>query len=218
MPRTVPVAVLVSGEGSTLEALAEAVAGGHVPARIVLVLSDRPYAPAIEKARRRGLPTAVVPFRGVAADVWSSRVTRLLTDAGSELVLLAGFLAILPPALTRAWDGRILNLHPSLLPRHGGRGLYGLRVHEAVLHSGDTESGATVHLVTDDVDRGPVLLQERVPVRAGDTAEVLRERVRPVELKVVCEAIRKFADGTWTLPYREPEAPARPREKRDASG
>jgi formyltetrahydrofolate-dependent phosphoribosylglycinamide formyltransferase len=210
MVRTLPIAVLVSGQGTTLDALAEAVAGGHVPARIVLVVSDRPYAPAVEKARRRGLPTAVIPSRGVEVDAWAQSLSQVLVEAGAQLVVLAGFLAILPPSFSRTWAGQAINLHPALLPRHGGRGMYGMRVHEAVLRAGEAETGATVHLVTDDVDHGPILLQERVPVSPGDTPEVLRERVRPAELKVLFEVIRKFADGAWPLPYRSSaETPAR---------
>ena len=173
--------VLVSGEGTTLEALAEQAAGGHVPARIAIVLSDRPSAPALEKARRRGLATAIVPMRGTTPDAWAVRATQLLTNAGVELVLLAGFLSILPPAFVHTWRGRAINVHPSLLPRHGGKGFYGDRVHAAVLAAGDTESGASVHLVTDAVDGGPVLAQQRVPVEPGDTTERLRLRVRDAE-------------------------------------
>jgi phosphoribosylglycinamide formyltransferase 1 len=218
MHRLLPTALLVSGQGTTVDALAEAVAGGHVPAHIVMVLSDRPYAPAIEKARRRGLPTSVVPYRGVEPEVWSQRVTGVLLEAGAQLVVLAGFLAILPTSFLRTWSGRVVNLHPSLLPKHGGKGMYGAKVHEAVLAAGDLETGATVHLVTEDVDHGPILLQERVPVHSGDSPAVLRERVRPAELQVLFEAIRRFADGSWPLPYRASEEPTPRRESRGAPG
>jgi phosphoribosylglycinamide formyltransferase-1 len=208
MGRALPIAILASGEGTTLEAFAEAVSGGHVPARIQVVISDRPHAPAIERARRRGLPTAVLPFRGTPEDVWSARTDAVLRERGVELVLLAGFLSILPGSFVRAWKGRVINLHPSLLPKYGGRGMYGSRVHEAVLAAGDPETGATVHLVTDDVDRGPVLEQLRVAVEPGDTPETLRERVRPLEQRALIDVVRRFADGVWPLPYRsEPERP-----------
>ena len=211
MSRALPIAVFLSGEGTTFDALAEAIAGGHLPARIVLVLSDRPHAPGIERARLHGLPTAVRPLHGVAPDRWTHEVSALLNEVGATLVVLAGFLAILPPPFVQSWSGRIVNVHPSLLPEHGGRGMYGLRIHAAVLEAGDTETGATVHLVTDDVDGGPRLLQERVPVRPGDTPEDLRERVRPVERRLLAEAIRRFAEGEWALPHplAEPSHPSR---------
>jgi phosphoribosylglycinamide formyltransferase-1 len=218
MTQPLALAVLVSGEGTTLEALAEAIAGGHLPARIELVVADRPHAPAIERARRRGLPTAVLPFRGTSPSDWSDRLTALLRERGAELVLLAGFLAILPPEFLRAWTGRTLNVHPALLPRYGGSGMYGRHVHEAVLRSGDAETGVTVHLATEEVDAGPVLWQERTAVEPGDTPEVLRERLRPLELKALSEVLRRFADGTWSLPYTPVGTPDRPRSEGSAPG
>jgi len=209
-------AVLVSGEGTTLDGLAEAIAGGHLPARIGLVVADRPYAPAIERARRRGLPTAVLPFRGAPPASWSERLSALLRERATELVLLAGFLAILPPEFLRDWSGRVVNLHPALLPRYGGPGMYGRHVHEAVLRSGDGETGVTVHLVTDAVDSGPVLWQERTAVEPGDTPEVLRERLRPLELRALSEVIRRFADGSWTLPYTSAGTPDEARSEEGA--
>lgn len=201
MGRVLPIAVFLSGEGTTCDALAELVAGGHLPARLVLVLSDRPYAPGIERARHRGLATAVRPLHGADPTQWSQGTDALLRERGAELIVLAGFLGILPGEVVRAWAGRILNVHPALLPRHGGPGMYGRRVHAAVLAAGDSETGATVHVVTEAVDAGPVLLQERVPVLAKDDPTTLRERLRPVEVRLLAEAIRRFADGEWPLPY-----------------
>jgi phosphoribosylglycinamide formyltransferase 1 len=203
MARLLTLAVFASGQGTTLEALAEQASGGHVPARIAIVICDRPNAPVLEKARRRGLATAVKPMKGIAAEKWSTEMSRLLTEAGVDLVVLAGFLSILPPAFTRAWAGRVVNLHPSLLPRHGGKGLYGDKVHAAVLAAGETETGATVHLVTDEVDGGPVLAQQRVLVEPGDTPESLRARVQAAERVVLYSVISRFAEGEWPLPYRE---------------
>jgi phosphoribosylglycinamide formyltransferase-1 len=219
MARVLPIGVLVSGEGTTLEALAEMAAGAHLPARIALVVADRPHAPAIEKARLRGLPTLVVPTRGVPAEEWSVRLTTELETHGVELVVLAGFLSILPPAWVDHWAGRAINLHPSLLPRYGGPGMYGRRVHEAVLAARERTTGATVHLVTNDVDGGPPIVQERVPVVPDDTPETLRERLAPVEVALLALAIRRFAEGTLPLPYVVSEADApRRRGERDARG
>ena len=217
MSRPLPVAFLVSGEGTTLEAITEEVAGGYLPARIVLVVSDRPHAPAIERARRHGLPTVVLPLRGVPEDKWTVELDRRLHGQGAELVVLAGFLSVLPAEWVTRWAGRVINVHPSLLPRYGGRGFYGSRVHSAVLTAGDRETGATVHLVTSDVDAGPRLLQKRLPVDPDDTVESLRDRVHPVEIQLLSEAIRNFADGRWPLPYVPPAEPALPAERRDAA-
>ena len=208
MTRALPVAVLVSGEGTTLEGLAELAAGGHLPIRICLVVSDRPNIPAIERARRRGIPTVVLPTRGADPVAWSDHLTKELTDQGVELVVLAGFLSILPPRWVERWSGRAINIHPALLPRHGGRGMYGMRVHRAVLAAGETESGATVHVVTTDVDGGPRVAQEKVPVLPGDTPESLRARLHPVEVGLLAATLRRFAEGELPLPYTSPARPA----------
>ncbi len=208
MTRRLPIGVLVSGEGTTLDALAELALGDHLPVRIVLVVSDRPHARAVERARGRGLPTLVLPSRGVDPEAWAARLTQELAQKGVELVVLAGFLTILPDSWVRRWQGRAINLHPALLPRYGGAGMYGNRVHTAVLAAGDRETGATVHLVTEDVDGGPVLAQERVPVEPGDTPETLRARLHPVEVALLAATIRRFADGSLPLPYPGPDAPA----------
>ncbi len=191
-----------------MDALAELCAGGHLPARIVRVISDRPHVPAIERARRRGLATAIVPTRGVAPDAWVADLNREIERSGAELIVLAGYRSILPPAFVDRWAGRAINLHPSLLPRHGGPGMYGLRVHEAVLQAGDRETGATVHLVTNDVDRGPILAQSRVPVGADATPESLRALLHPVEVELLAGVVRRFADGALPLPYRVSRPPS----------
>ncbi len=206
MSRILTVAVLVSGEGTTLDALAEQASGGHLPVRIALVVADRPHAPAIEKARRRGLATLVLPSRGVPADDWGRRLSDELTAKGVELVVNAGFLTILPPNWVAAWRGRAINVHPSLLPLHGGRGLYGMRVHEAVLAAGERVTGATVHVVTDDLDRGPTIAQERIDVLPDDTPASLRARLHPVEVELLAATLRRFADGALPLPYSAPSA------------
>ena len=219
MTRTLPVAVLVSGEGTTLEGLAELAVGGHLPIRIALVVSDRLQAPAIERARRRGIPTIVLPTRGVDPEAWSDRLTQELVDKGVEVVVLAGFLSILPARWVHQWAGRAVNIHPSLLPRHGGPGMYGPRVHRAVLAAGDAETGATVHIVTSDVDAGPTVAQERLPVLPGDTPDTLRTRLHPVEVALLAATLRRFADGDLPLPFRaDRAAPAGPHERTDARG
>ncbi len=206
--RELKVAFLVSGEGSTLGGLADLSKAGSLPADIVLVVSDRPGAPALERARRLGLPCEVVPSRGHPPEAWAEALTGALASRGTELVVLAGFLSVLPPEFVARWAGRAVNLHPSLLPKYGGPGLYGARVHRAVLAAGETETGATVHLLTNDVDRGPVLAQVRIPVRPGETPESLRERLHPHEVMLLAETIRRFADGRLPLPYLPAPDPA----------
>ena len=198
--RELPVAFLVSGEGTTLGGIADLVQGGHLPVRLTLVVSDRPNAPAIERARRFGLRTVVRPFRGADPAVWTEELSRELDGQATELVVLAGFLSVLPPEFVARWAGRVINVHPSLLPKYGGAGFYGTKVHEAVLAAGDQETGATVHLVTDDVDRGPVLAQVRLDVRPTDTPSSLRARLHPHEVLILAETLRRFAEGAIPLP------------------
>ncbi|MGA8543252.1 MAG: phosphoribosylglycinamide formyltransferase [Thermoplasmata archaeon] len=214
MPRPLKVGVLASGEGTTFEGLADAIANDAGSVRIAVVVSDRPAAPVLERARARGLPTAVVPVKGVAPEVWSERLSETLSAHGVELVVLAGFLPILPSNWVAQWRGRAINTHPSLLPRYGGHGMYGRHVHEAVLAAGDRESGVTVHLITDALDAGPPISQERAPVLPGDTPESLRQRLHPVEVALLAATVRRFGDGSLPLPY--PGGDEREREPRVA--
>jgi phosphoribosylglycinamide formyltransferase-1 len=204
MGRTLCIAVLASGEGTTFEALVGDLAERAIAARIVLLVTDRSAAPVRSRADRLQVPVLVLPPRGVDPAKWSDACTMALKAEGVDLIVLAGYLAILPPRFLAQWAGRVVNLHPALLPRHGGRGMYGIRVHGAVLAAGDTETGVSVHLVTEAVDAGPVLWQERIEVEPGDTPERLRERVRPLERVALSEVIARFADGRWPLPSRGP--------------
>lgn len=217
MTRRLPIGVLVSGEGTTLDGLAELTLGEHLPVRIALVVADRPGTRALERARQRGLPSVVLSPRGLVREAWATRVTQELVDQGVELVVLAGFLSILPPSWVATWAGRAINVHPSLLPRFGGPGMYGERVHAAVLAAGERETGVTVHLVSSDVDAGPTIAQERVPIDPGATAASVRDRLRPVEIQLLAATLRRFAEGALPLPYAAPP-PAAPaeRDRRDA--
>lgn len=199
-----PIGVLVSGQGTTLDGLAEEIDAGHLPARVAVVVSDRPNAPAVEKARRRGFPTVLLATRGLPPEIWAATLTSELDAHGTELVVLAGFLKVLPPGWVERWRGRAINLHPALLPRHGGPGMWGHHVHEAVLAAREAETGATVHLVTSDVDAGPPIAQEKVPVLPGDTPDRLRERLHPVEVRLLADTIRRFAQRELPLPYPDP--------------
>ncbi len=192
----VPTAVLASGAGSNLAALLEARSSDPDPSWApTLVLSDREGAGALEVARARGIPAAVVP----PGDDHAPRLLATLGEAGIGLIVLAGYLRLVPPAVVARWRSRILNVHPSLLPAFGGKGMYGRRVHEAVIASGARVSGATVHLVDERFDEGPILAQWPVPVEPEDDAPALAARILRVEHRlypaVVAHAARAVARG-----------------------
>ncbi len=172
-------AVLVSGGGTNLQALIDAKAAGKLPhAELALVASSRADAFALTRAERAGIPTAVArKAKGEADGDYGERLLSLLRENKIELVVLAGFLTILPENVVRAYDHRILNIHPSLIPAFCGAGFYGLRVHEAALRRGVKLTGATVHYVNEIPDGGEIIAQKAVAVEAGDTPETLQRRV-----------------------------------------
>ena len=162
---------------------------------MVLVLADRPAA-AITEARNRGIAAHVLVDPTEATE-W----IRLLDAARTDLLVLAGYLRLVPPDVIEAMRGRVINIHPALLPRHGGRGMYGRRVHEAVLAAGEPESGATVHLVDAEYDRGAILGQGRVAVEPQDTSESLARRVLAVEHRLLPAAVRAAARAGRPVPF-----------------
>ncbi len=174
------IAVLVSGGGTNLQALLDARQAGALPhGEIVLVISSKAGAYALERAARAGVPSAVVSRRelGGSQAAFEAALEALLEEYGVELIVLAGFLSILSEDFTRRWPDRILNVHPSLIPSFCGKGMYGLRVHEAALAYGVKVTGATVHYVNEVPDGGRILLQKAVEVREDDTPEKLQRRV-----------------------------------------
>lgn len=195
--RPLPVAVLVSGFGSNLQALLDAAGEGRLNVEFRLVASDRPDAPGLKRARRAGLPTAALPpdeFADRAA--WNIALDTALHESGAELVVLAGFMRVLGADLVRAWQGRILNVHPSLLPLHRG-----LHTHRRALQAGDRMHGTSIHFVTEELDGGPVVLQARVPVLPGDDEERLNARIQAREHEVYPRVVQWIADG-W-LEWRD---------------
>lgn len=197
------VAVCVSGQGSNLVALLDALSGSP-RAQVVLVLSNRADAPALDRARERGIPAKALADHGDAAE-WMA----LLTEYRVDLVVLAGYLKRVPAAVTQARRDRILNIHPALLPEFGGPGMYGRHVHEAVLASGAVASGATVHLVDEQYDRGAILAQARVPVLPGDDAERLAARVLQAEHRLLPAVVLAAAEAGHPVPLSDPlELPA----------
>ena len=198
------VAVCVSGGGSNLQALLDALQG-EAPARVVLVLSNRPDAGGLERARQAGVPAEVLSDPADTTD-WITRLGRRDVD----LVVLAGYLKLVPPGVITKYRGRIINIHPALLPAFGGPGMYGRRVHEAVLASGATETGATVHLVDEEFDRGEILAQHRVPVLAGDTPESLAARVLEAEHRLLPAVVLAAARAGRPVPLTDTASPTGP--------
>ena len=191
----------VSGGGTNLEALLKAQEAGEIPhGEIVLVFSSAAGAYALERARNHGIPGFAVPRKGMSQADFEAALLEKLAEYAVDVIVLAGFLSILSEAFIRRWPERILNIHPSLIPAFCGKGMYGLKVHEAALERGVKVTGATVHLVNEIPDGGPILLQKAVEVLDGDTPEVLQRRVMeeaewvllPRAAELVCE---KLAGG-----------------------
>lgn len=187
-------AFLASGNGSSMRAIVSAIEAGAVNAAAVLAVSNRKEAPALDFARQHRIQTLVIPTLADpdAADV---RLAECLTGAGAEWVILSGYLRKLGPATLRRFGGRILNIHPALLPKFGGPGMYGRRVHEAVIAAGEAVSGASVHLVDAEYDHGAVIAHVQLSVSPNDTPESLESRVMAVEPSLFVETLRKIAAG-----------------------
>ena len=197
-------AILISGRGSNMLAIDDACRDGRLDARVALVLSNRPGAPGLVAARARGLPVAVVDDRAHATRAgFDAALCRALEAARPDWVALAGFMRVLGPEPVARWRGRMLNIHPSLLPRHPG-----LDTHRRALEAGDTEHGASVHLVTEGLDAGPVVARERVPVLPGDDPERLAARVLEREHGLYVRALaRCIAAGALPVPYPRDDPP-----------
>ena len=198
------IAVLLSGEGTSLENVFEHIDGGRLApdlARVAVVLSSKEDAGGLRRAERRGIPAVAVPRREFESQgAFNDALHDALEPHGVGLVALLGFLSIFEPR--RRYAGRVINVHPALIPAFCGKGYYGPRVHRAVLESGVKVSGATVHFADDQYDTGPIILQEAVPVLAGDTPASLAARVQAAERRLVPEAIRLFAQGRLRIDGR----------------
>lgn len=209
-PRPLRIGALISGGGRTVVHLADALRDASVPAAIAIVIAHRAELPGVERCRAAGLPVAVT--RAGGGDARSDEIDRLLVDAETDLVLLAGYLNRF--RLGSRWAGRTINIHPSLLPKFGGKGMYGERVHAAVLAACEGESGCTVHAVDDEYDRGPILLQRRCPVLPGDDPATLAARVFAEERLALAAVVADIATGRIPLPIplpaAAPDSPSRP--------
>lgn len=192
------IAVLASGGGSNLQAIVEHLdtLGERRGGDVVLVASDKPDAGALERATRRGIPTAVLP---TAKQPDGTPLGELLDDVSADLVVLAGYLRLVPAEIVRKYDGRMLNIHPALLPAFGGAGMYGVRVHREVIASGARVTGVTAHFVDENYDRGRIIAQWPVPVFANDDSGTLGARVLRVEHLVYPRVVDAVASGRTTL-------------------
>ncbi len=195
----VRIAVFVSGQGrgSNLQAILDACADGRIPGEVCVVVGTRAGAPALERAAAAGVETVVISprkYEGRELE-YGEKILAALGRREANLICLAGYMRLLPPNVVDVFRNRILNIHPALLPFFGGRGMYGHHVHEAVVESGMQITGCTVHLVDENYDSGPILLQTVVPVLPDDTADTLAARVLPAEHRTYVEAIALLADA-----------------------
>lgn len=195
------IAVLASHSGTTLQAIIDACEKDVLHARVCLVISNNSRAMAAERAARHG-----IPFRHLSSRTHPDAagldlaICNALEQHDAQLVMLAGYMKKLGPRTIERFNGRILNTHPALLPKHGGQGMYGDKVHQAVISAGEGESGVTVHLVDAEYDQGPIVAQRRIPVHPQDDAHTLAERVKQQEKPFLIETLQSIADGTRKLP------------------
>ncbi|OSP56339.1 phosphoribosylglycinamide formyltransferase [Pseudoruegeria sp. SK021] len=185
------VAILISGGGTNMVALAQAMTGDF-PARPVLVLSNRPEAGGLSRAAEMGIPTAVVDHRGFQGDraAFEAELQQVLLQTQPDILCLAGFMRVLTPEFVTLWSGKMLNIHPSLLPKYRG-----LHTHARALEAGDAEHGCTVHEVTPELDGGPILGQARLTVTSDDTPDTLASKLLPLEHSLYPQVLRRFAGG-----------------------
>ena len=185
-------AILISGRGSNMKALLEAARDPSFPAKPVLVLSNRPDAKGLETAADEGIPTAAIDHKtfGKDREAFERAMNEHLETAGVEIIALAGFMRVLTPWFANTWEGRMINIHPSLLPKYKG-----LDTHQRAIDAGDAEAGCTVHWVSPGVDDGEIIQQASVPILPGDTAEALANRILPVEHTLYPEALAKACES-----------------------
>lgn len=172
------IAIFVSGSGSDMQSVIDAVNDGKINGKVVLIISNKSEVFALERANKLGIESAVFKLKDYAdhADR-DAAILKKLQEYDIDLIVLAGYLSIVTEVLIKPFEGRIINIHPSLIPKHCGKGYYGLKVHKAVLEAGDKETGATVHYVDEGADTGKIIAQVKVPVLDGDTPETLQQRV-----------------------------------------
>lgn len=196
--RKLPIAVLVSGSGTNLQAIVDAIEAGALAAEIRVVISNNPKAPAVERCRKHGIPAVLHPNGSYGSkEEFEAAISQTVIESGAELICLAGFMKVLSPAFVKRFAGRIMNIHPALLPSFPG--LHGQR---QALEYGVKISGCTVHFVNEGVDAGPIVLQAAVPVMDNDTEETLSARILNEEHKLYPRAIQLYAEGRLVIKGR----------------
>ena len=189
------IGVLASGGGTNLQAIIDSCERGEIDGDVVVVITNVPDAHALKRAENHGIAAYCFPHEGATREEHETDVVECLEKHKVDLVCLAGYLRMLTPGMVDRYKGRILNTHPALLPSFGGKGMHGIHVHRAVLDYGAKVSGCTIHVVTAEVDGGPIVMQKAVPVLEDDTPETLQERVLKEEHKLYPRAIQLFAQG-----------------------
>lgn len=186
-------AVFISGGGTNLQALIDACRSGSIGAEIKAVISNNSKAYGLQRAKNAGIDTFhISKVKYPDGDKLASVTLKVMEQFEIDLIVLAGYMKLLPAVIVKKYHGRIINIHPALLPKYGGKGMYGINVHKAVIESGDRYSGATVHLVDEHYDKGVILIQRRVPVKDDDTPESLAARVLEIEHKILPMAVSLF--------------------------
>lgn len=188
------IGVLISGGGTNLQALIDACENGEINGEIAVVLSNKEDAFGLERARRAGIRAEYVKWLGMAPEEYDEKLAAILKDEGAQLVVLAGWLRVLTRHFIEHFKNRIINIHPSLIPSFCGKGYYGEKVHQAVLKAGVKVTGATIHMVDEGTDTGPILFQEAVGVLPEDTVETLQKRVLEVEHRLLVKAVADFCE------------------------
>ncbi len=209
MGKPLQLVVLISGNGSNLQAIIDRIEAGELDARIAAVISNRPDARGLERARRHGIEAVALDHRAFdSRDAFDRELRQRIDRHRPDLVVLAGYMRILTPGLIEHFRGRMLNIHPSLLPKYPG-----LHTHQRALDNGDTEHGVSIHVVTPELDAGPVLMQGRFPIEPGDSAESLQQKVHALEHRMYPQVIQWIAEGRLQPDAVTPLLDGKPLEK-----
>lgn len=185
------IAVLVSGSGSNLQSIIDNVENGNLNCEITYVIADRECY-GLQRAEKHGIKTLLLDRKIIDNKLANEIIDSTLERCKTDYIVLAGYLSILTEKFIKKWDKRVINIHPSLLPKFGGKGMYGIKVHEAVIKAGEKESGCTVHFVTNEIDAGEIITNVKVPVLEDDTPETLQKRVLEQEHKLLIKGIKKI--------------------------
>lgn len=193
------IVVFASGSGTNFQSLIDAVKAGQIPARIQGLITNKSNIKALERAHAHGIESVVLaPSAFESEQAYVDALQKTLADWKADLIVLAGYMIKVPADIIEKYEGRILNIHPSLLPKYGGKGFYGIKVHRAVIENNERESGCTVHIVNEEYDQGPVLAQKKVPVLKTDTPEILAKRVLQKEHELLPEVVAEIIEDLNT--------------------